>query len=695
MQTTLLPPLAGYSLAAAGLLHEPGAATAYTYETLGTTQDAAPAIMLGGSVSFAYTDCSGWVNYVLDSVAPVHEAIAAAARLAPQFNLGEVETYVPPGSALPSRALLNEASRSWSRADVLASFFGSAARGNNGFASLADFTQLQAGDLIAYASGIYADPAHTNAAHTPGLMATNDTGHTMIVIGDAVPVPLDGLGKQGTTYEGATVASTLDPAVVAIYAVPVVDCSSLPHFADVVNGSTGQRFMQPADDDRTYAALPADLSGLPSGISRTDLQPGGVGTGTLWFGVDAAGRALQFRFGANDPYFSNPDTSSSSSAKVVISAARLTPTIELAGSMLDAQGYLVVNSFPNAAPVLGGTRYAADEVLSGAGGLRLQGGGTLRLSAGNSYAGGTVIEAGTLQLAGADAAGSGPIIFMPQTEGTISIDPGVTVGNEILGFTDGDVIDLRGLAFTPGLRLEFKDPALEIREGVAAVAALQLGKEGAAQVGVYRYALDDDGLLGSALTLTHGPGAGRFAFSGPHVLGVDEGKAYSGPVGYLAHEYHVVGPAGIAVTARTTDTFIRGSDGNDAIAVLDGRNVLDGAGGSNFLVGGTGTDGGSDTFFVDALRTEPAWDTIVNFHAGDMATMWGLETDRGSWSWSEGQGAQGYEGATLWVTQTGPGASTTFGVTFAGKSVADMHDQSAITSGIVGGHAYTAFHALA
>ena len=685
--------LASYALAVATLLHEPGSVTAYTYETLGTSQDSAPAMALSGAAPGAYTDCSGWVNYALASVAPLHQAVAAAARLGPQFNLGEVAAYVPEGSGLPRRAMIDEASRSWARADVLASFFGQAGAGRNGFSTLADFGQLQAGDLIAYASGIYADPAHPDAAHTPGLVATNDTGHVMIVVGVPVAVPFATLARQGVTSAGVAIADTLDPAVVAIYAVPVVDSSSVPHFRDMTDTATGLPWAPPVSDDRVYGALPQDLAGLPVSIDRKDLQPGGIGTGTLWFGTDATGHAVQFRFGAHDPFFPNESTGPGASATIRISAARLTASIELTGPMLDAEGYLAVNAFPNAAPIVAGTRHDGAEAVHGPGGLRLQGGGVLALQAGNTYAGGTVIESGALHLTGQGAAGTGPIAFATAAAGTILIDPGVTLPNDITGFTDGDTIDLRDLAFTPALTLGFEGGTLKISGQEADATYLRMIQPASEVDGVFQYRLADDGQSGTALTVTHGPGRAAFAYAGPGVLGTGTGEAYDGPVDHLEHAFKTSKPDGMAVTARTANVFIRGSDGADAITVIGGNNVLAGEGGSNFLAGGTGADDGVDTFFIEAQRSEPTWDTIVNFHAGDVVTIWNTEMVDAAWSWRDWQGASGYEGATLRV-ERGQGGLPNFDLTFAGISLQDKQDHIAFTEGQVGGRAYVAMHWL-
>jgi Ca2+-binding RTX toxin-like protein len=99
--------------------------------------------------------------------------------------------------------------------------------------------------------------------------------------------------------------------------------------------------------------------------------------------------------------------------------------------------------------------------------------------------------------------------------------------------------------------------------------------------------------------------------------------------------------------------------------------VLDGGTGSNFLVGGTG----SDTFFTDARGALVVWNTLNNFHAGDMATLWGFVQGVSSYYWEASPaGAPGATGATLRADIVGgagrDGSGIDASVTFAGLSVA-------------------------
>lgn len=209
--------------------------------------DGVPMISLGGAAgTYAFTDCSGWVSFALDSVAPVHQAVAAAARTALAFNQGAIAT------ADHKAVLLEEAKEwGWARADVLANLFDHAT-GQNGFTKIASFADLQPGDLIAYALGIYAKPEGDTTADA-GLTKAADTGHTMIVV-DTPHLVTGPDALDGSHHES--------PDVVAVYAVPVVDSSSLRHFTT------------PEPDGRNYQ-VPA---GTPSWL---DAKNGGLGTGTI------------------------------------------------------------------------------------------------------------------------------------------------------------------------------------------------------------------------------------------------------------------------------------------------------------------------------------------------------------------------------------------------------------------------------
>ena len=163
------------------------------------------------------------------------------------------------------------------------------------------------------------------------------------------------------------------------------------------------------------------------------------------------------------------------------------------------------------------------------------------------------------------------------------------------------------------------------------------------------------------------------------VQSLSQGTPYSGPVAGLVDQYIYTGTDNTNVTALVPNTFIRTGSGEDAINVsqVDGINVLDGGTNSNFLVGGTGSDS-FDTFFIDDRSpSADIWSTVVNFHAGDAATVFGITQGSFNTAWVDGQGAGGYTGLTLHVTAPGvPTAS----LTLSGYTTADLTNGALTTS---------------
>ncbi len=141
---------------------------------------------------------------------------------------------------------------------------------------------------------------------------------------------------------------------------------------------------------------------------------------------------------------------------------------------------------------------------------------------------------------------------------------------------------------------------------------------------------------------------------------------YIGPVPGLQQQCIDLTADSINITARTDNWFLHSGSGTDAIAVHGGNNVLDGGTGSNFLVGA----GGADTFFVDDRHANAdIWSTFDNFHAGDVATVWGVTQAGFQLAWADQQGASGFTGLTLHATAGGqPEAS----LTIVGYTAADL-----------------------
>jgi hypothetical protein len=165
------------------------------------------------------------------------------------------------------------------------------------------------------------------------------------------------------------------------------------------------------------------------------------------------------------------------------------------------------------------------------------------------------------------------------------------------------------------------------------------------------------------------------------------GTDYTGPVSYLQKQYAYTGPNNVVIGARVANVFIYSGSGDDALAASAGSNVLDGGSGSNWLVGASGADGGTDTFFLDAQGGQATWDTLLNFHAGDMLTLWGFDAASGSINWLNDLGASGYRGATL-QANLGNGSTAPALVTFDGLTTSNATFTT--STGTSGGVAYLA-----
>ena len=146
------------------------------------------------------------------------------------------------------------------------------------------------------------------------------------------------------------------------------------------------------------------------------------------------------------------------------------------------------------------------------------------------------------------------------------------------------------------------------------------------------------------------------------------GEAYSGPIAGLQHQLIDITADSLNITAAAPNSFIHTGSGTDGIDVskVNGNNVLDGATGSNFLIGGAG----NDSFYMDDRNaTAPIFSTIVNFHSGDNATVWGITPADFTMTVLDNQGAAGAQGLDLVFTAPGH-VATSF--VLAGFASADL-----------------------
>ena len=142
--------------------------------------------------------------------------------------------------------------------------------------------------------------------------------------------------------------------------------------------------------------------------------------------------------------------------------------------------------------------------------------------------------------------------------------------------------------------------------------------------------------------------------------------AAGGP-SYLQWQYNVSSGDTMDLTCTVPNAFICGGSGGGSITVISGENVIWGGSGASFITSGSG----DDTIFA-SLGGPGIADTIANFHAGDMLTIWGYQAgnDRtviDSWQ----------NGATLRLTDNAGDALGA--INFVGLSPAQLAQMASYT----------------
>jgi serralysin len=280
-----------------------------------------------------------------------------------------------------------------------------------------------------------------------------------------------------------------------------------------------------------------------------------------------------------------------------------------------------------------------------------------------------VSETITITVGGGDANGT----LSGNSKLTETSTPGVYTLTDTLGNLAADV---QGLSFTP--------TAHQVAQGQSVTTAFTLS---VTQDSLGTSSTSNTATTSVTVTPASTPGLAVFdTTTGQQVVAV--AQTYTGPVAGLQEQYINITSDNLNISASTPNWFIHSGSGADAIAVNSGTNVLDGGTGSNFLTGGTGTD----TFFVDdRSATADIWSTVVGFHSGDAATIWGVTPQDFGLNWVDGQGAAGYTGLTLHATESG---KPTASLTLAGYSTADLNNgRLSVSFGTVGGSTYMYVHA--
>jgi len=289
--------------------------------------------------------------------------------------------------------------------------------------------------------------------------------------------------------------------------------------------------------------------------------------------------------------------------------------------------------------------------------------------------------------------GSGQTIQFSQGAATVQIDAANQFLGTFAGFTAADTIRLAGVHYDS---VSYVTTGASSGSLVLSLTGVPL--ESIAFSGDYAlnsFALNTSAQTGVTTVSATGAAPQRAVFTdtATNTHGADGGTYYTGPVANLQWQYIWNSADAVAIGAQVDNTFLHGGSGDDALSVHGGTNVLDGGGGSNFLVGGTGAQGGADTFFVDGRGGVVTWSSIVNFHHGDSATIFGFNQGTSTLPLTANDGAAGYTGATIHSELNGAGTGVNGSVTFAGISAADAQDVSqggkfTYSYGVTGGASY-------
>ena len=512
-------------------------------------------------------------------------------------------------------------------------------------------------------------------------------------------IAIDVAGKASDASQPfALTIRTAAPAIAALTATPSAAgplgigrtiSLALASDAPVTVGTEGGRPSLALSDGGTADYMGQDSSGallftatVAAGQNSADLKVTGLALNGAAV-ADAAGNLLN---PADLPGLAGSDTGLviDTTAPAAPRALALTPATDTGRSQTDG-----ITRDP--APTITGTAAAGSTVTLYNGPTRL-GTATAGMDGAWSVATGPLPD-NTYQLTATatDAAGNVSALSRPATLTIDTATPAVTaaaVDNPAYPVTHTQMLAGGGGA----------GATVTISEAGTVVGTAQAGADG-------RWSFDPSGLRPGAHTLTASETnvAGTLGRAPAVALTVPDprfdltnvtaatsgsftGGDYTGPVSYLQAEYAYTGSDNVVFGARVANVFLVSGAGEDALAAKAGSNVLSGGTGSNWLVGADGTDGGTDTFFVDSRGGQSTWDTLVNFHPGDMLTLWGYNGATDSLNWSDNQGAAGYHGATLHADFGSSGVSAL--VTFAGLTTSNA--QFATSTGSSGGVSYLA-----
>ena len=417
------------------------------------------------------------------------------------------------------------------------------------------------------------------------------TGHTDGELAEAVTIGGGTITNLGTLTSAERAITVDDSNHGNAFAATTIDNEGLIHggngeaisitdiFADTITNKgaiEGSVAMGGGDDTLNDYTGSTFTAGIDGGDGADTFNLLGNGTGTLAHAVNFELLNVQ---GGN---WTVTDGESFSSGINVAAGAQLAIANggSLTGAVTDNGVFGVTHS----------DAFVFNSVISGSGAFDQAGSGTTVLAQSNSYTGGTMLHAGSLELAALHAAGTGAIVFENGAQ-TLRIDGAALdhghLDNTIEGFAAGDTIDLAGIGKATHAVLS-ADNKLTITGGTSGAITLQLDSH--AYGSGLNFQLASDGNGGTKISVTSdNPVEGT---NGDNLL--------------------------IAKLLSPVGSFLEGKGGNDLLIGGLHSDVLKGGGGNDLLYAGTG----ADQFRFDGTDQaagQHATDTVfdLNFAKGD------------------------------------------------------------------------------
>jgi autotransporter-associated beta strand protein len=436
------------------------------------------------------------------------------------------------------------------------------------------------------------------------IMLTNDgtitaTGHTDGNLAEAVTIGGGTIVNHGTLDSVERAITVDDSNLGNAFAATTIDNDGLIHggngeaisitdtFADTITNKgtiDGSIAMGGGDDTLNDYAGSHFTAAIDGGVGTDTFNLLGSGAGTL-------AHALNFELlNVQSGNWVVVDGESFSSGITVAAGAQLEIGNggSLSGAVTDNGVFGVQHS----------DAFVFNSVISGRGVFDQAGSGSTALTQSNSYAGGTTLHAGTLELAALHAAGTGAIVFENGAQ-TLRIDRAALdhghLDNTIEGFGVGDTIDLAGIGKATRATLS-ADNELTITGGTSGAITLQLDSH--AYGSGMNFQLASDGNGGTNITVT----------SDNLVEGTNGNNLL------------------IAKLLSPIGSFLEGKGGNDVLIGGLHSDVLNGGGGNDLMYAGVGADQFRFNG-TDEAAGQHATDTVfdLNFAKGDSLVFYDYE----------------------------------------------------------------------